>query len=210
MPELLSPHTTHSIFWFFTSLTCVPLELPIDDDPDVVVLLLFVELLLLLLLLLLLFDELSEPFVLLLLCVCECMPFDVEFCCIGNISHFEGVDCDKSNSHFGWGCDRSDCDGASVVKSSETDPMWFERLVSRQPECGGGATSPIPRENPSSNGLKSDAWLRGLKNPEAVDGEGHNTPPPYTLNALWVIILPVFAAPQSAGGPILSRKILTF
>lgn len=133
------------------------------------------------------------------------MPF--EFCCIGNNSHFDGVDCDNKSSHFGWVCERSDCDGARVVRSSCDTPMWFDKLVSRQPECGGGPTSPIPRENPNSSGLKSEAWLRGLKNPEAVDGDGQRTPPPYTLSALWVIMLPVLA-PQSAGGPTFSRKIL--
>lgn len=186
------------MFWFLTSW--VPFELPIDDDPDVVVLLLFVVLLLLLLLL---FDP-KDPFVAL-----WCIPFDDEFCCIGSSSHFDGVDWDSISSHLGWDCERRDCDGARVVRSSfvDTEPMWFDKLESRH-ECGGGATSPIPRENPNSSGLKFDSWLRGLKNPEAVDGDGHNSdPPPYTLSALWVIMLPVLA-PQSAGGPTLSRKIL--
>ena len=182
------------MFWFLTSLACVPFELPIDDDPEVELLLLVVELLLLL------FD--SDPLEL------WCIPLEFEFCCMGSKSHFDGVDCDNKSSHFGCVWERSDCDGARVVRSSCDTPMWFDKPESRQPECGGGATSPIPRENPNSSGLKSDAWLRGLKNPEAVDGDGHKTPPPYTLSALWVIMLPDLA-PQSAGGPTLSRKILT-
>lgn len=177
------------------------MELPIDDDPDVVVLLL---LLVVLLLLLLLFDD-NEPLV-----DPWCKPLLPEFCCIGNNSHFDGVDCESSSSHFGWACDISDCDDVKVVRSSFDDtPMWFDKLESRQPVCGGGATSPIPREKPSSSGLKSEACERGLKKPEAVDGDGHKTPPPYTLRALWLIMLPVLA-PQSAGGPTLSRKILNY
>lgn len=186
------------MFWFFTSVTCVPFELPIEDDPDVVVLLLFcVELLLLLLL----FDD-NDPLEL------WCIPLDDEFCCIGSSSHFDDVEFDSKSSHLGWDC-RSDCDGARVVRSSFVEtPIWFDRLESRHPECGGGATRPMLRGNPNSSGLKSDACVRGLKNPEAVDGEGHSSdPPPYTLRGLWVIMLPVLA-PQSAGGPTLSRKIL--
>lgn len=177
------------------------MELPIDEEPEVVVLLLLVVELLLLLELDVVFDE-SEPFVEL-----WCIPFDAEPCCIGNKSHFDGVD--KRFSHFGCDCESKDCDGARVVRSSfDETPMWFDKLlVSRHPVCGGGATKPIPREKPSSNGFKSDAWLRGLKNPDAVDGDGHKTPPPYTLSALWEIMLPLLA-PQSAGGPTVSRKIL--
>lgn len=142
----------------------------------VLLLLLLVVLLLLLLLLLDDNDPLVEPW---------CMPFDDEFCCIGSSSHFDGVDCDNKSSHFGCDCEMSDCEGARVVRSSFVDtPMWFDKLESRQPECGVGATCNILREKPSSRGLRSDACERGLKKPEAVDGDGHKTPPPYTLSAL--------------------------
>lgn len=58
--------------------------------------------------------------------------------------------------------------------------MWFDKLESRQPEWVGGATSPIdemPRENPSSSGLRSEACVRGLKKPVAVDGDGQRIDP---------------------------------
>lgn len=197
MPELLSPQTTHSIFWFFTS-AWVPFE-----DP------LALAVVVLLLLLLTVVECLYSVF-------CEC-PFGVfwelrfrpgvdVWCNCPNSHLVCGVWCNEDNSCFV--CGVWDNIGApNVVISSlvpDTDDKWLDKPLSRQPD-GGGGTNAILLGNPNSNGLNSDPCVRGLKNPVAVDGEGHNTPPPYTLKELWVIILPVLA-PQS--GPTLSRKIL--
>lgn len=90
---------------------------------------------------------------------------------------------------------------SEVISSDDGGPdgRCEPRFGSRHALGGGGATSAIPRGNPSSKAEISDPWPRGLKNPVAVDGEGHRTPPPYTLSELCVIIL--LALAPLGGGP---------
>lgn len=66
---------------------------------------------------------------------------------------------------------------------------------------GGWATNAIPRENPNSNGPASpSAGPRGVKNPVAADGDEHGTPPPYTPNVLWEMMLAIV-------GPLLGPTV---
>ena len=81
----------------------------------------------------------------------------------------------------------------------------MEPIGSRHTLGGGWATSDIPLGNPSSIALMSEPGPHGLKNPDGADGDGHTTPPPYTLSELWVIILLV-GAPRS-GPKVLQKSV---
>lgn len=99
-------------------------------------------------------------------------------------------------------CTKSRDTGVDKLVSSSLAVMWVPS-GSRQALGGGWATSAIERGKPSSSAPISDVGAHGLKKPDGADGDGHTTPPPYALNALCVIILPVWT-PRS--GPTLKLK----